>query len=125
MKKEQGPLMYIGQPALKPLHPIMQHVVKADEEVSINEIPLEEGEQKQSAESGRLKPFREMNVEEKVIYLAERRIPVPCQFEWKNGSVRGIIERFDQGSVWVLDETGEKTVRVPIEEIVYIRIAGT
>lgn len=128
MKKEQGPLLYIGQPALKHVQPVMQEIVKAGEVPEITEtpeIPIKPVVKETPSESGRLLPFKEMNVEEKVIYLAQRRIPVPCQFEWKSGSVRGVIERFDGGNVWVLEEEGKETVRVPIAEIVYIRIAGT
>ncbi|MGG3449562.1 hypothetical protein [Domibacillus aminovorans] len=131
MKKEQGPLLYIGQPTLKHVQPVMQEIVKAGEvpetpEITETpEIPIKPVKKEMPSESGRLLPFKEMNVEEKVIYLAQRRIPVPCQFEWKGGSVRGIIERFDGDNVWVLEEEGKETVRVPIAEIVYIRIAGT
>lgn len=138
MKKEKGPLLYIGQPALKHVQPVMQEIVKAGEvpetpEITetpeiidaAKEISIKPEANEKPVESGRLRPFKEMNVEEKVIYLAQRRIPVPCQFEWKSGSVRGIIERFDGDNVWVLEEEGKETVRVPIAEIVYIRIAGT
>ncbi len=138
MKKEQGPLLYIGQPTLKHVQPVMQEIVKAGEVPETPEItetpeipikPVTKETKPVTKEtpsgSGRLLPFKEMNVEEKVIYLAQRRIPVPCQFEWKSGSVRGIIERFDGENVWVLEEEGKETVRVPIAEIVYIRIAGT
>ncbi|WP_144289473.1 hypothetical protein [Domibacillus epiphyticus] len=124
MKKEERPLLYIGQPELKRVHPVMQKVVKAESEVIIKEA-MDEKEKKKPLESVKLKPFREMNVNEKVVYLAQRRIPVPCRFEWKDGSVHGIIERFDGENVWVLDESGEKTVRVPIADMVYIHIAGT
>ncbi|OKL35212.1 CotO family spore coat protein [Domibacillus mangrovi] len=131
MKKEQGPLLYIGQPALKHVQPVMQEIAKAGEvpeTPEINETPetgVKPVAKETPSESGRLLPFKEMNVEEKVIYLAQRRIPVPCQLEWKSGSVRGVIERFDGDNVWVLEEEGKETVRVPIAEIVYVRIAGT
>ena len=125
MKKTPGPLLYIGQPHLQPVEPVMQKVVKAGP-VEPAEIAKPDVKQEESAaEPGRLKPFREMDTIEKVIYLAQRRIPVPCRFEWGDRSVRGKIEKFDDVHVWVSDEESDEIVPVPIEEILYIRLAGT
>ncbi|WP_050182192.1 CotO family spore coat protein [Domibacillus robiginosus] len=138
MKKTPGPLLYIGQPHLEPIQPVMQKVAKAESEGEILEAvepvmeEIEESRTKSSAEKkeesggdGRLKPFREMSTAEKVIYLAQRRIPVPCRFEWSGPTVRGTIQSFDETNVWVLDEESRTPVQVPISEIVYIRLAGT
>ncbi|WP_046175366.1 hypothetical protein [Domibacillus indicus] len=124
MKKTSGPLLYIGQPQLQPVQPVMQKVVKASTDeppVSLDEAKKEEP----ASEGSRLKPFREMDTTEKVIYLARRRIPVPCRFEWREGSVRGRIEKFDDAHVWVLDEKSGELVQLAIAEILHIRLAGT
>ncbi len=138
MKKEKGPLLYIGQPKFQSVQPVMQEIAKAGDaqpapekipeeqpEGKLEEKPAAKKQKETEIETGRLKPFRDMNLEEKVVYLAERRIPVPCRFEWKNGSVRGIIKKYDKQSVWVADEESKETVQIPVADIVYIRIAGT
>ncbi|OES43915.1 hypothetical protein [Domibacillus iocasae] len=127
MKKPTGPLLYIGQPHFQPVKPVMQEVAKAGAiEPQPTEEVKQEAEKTDSASApGRLKPFREMGTTEKVIYLAKRRIPVPCRFDWSDSSVRGTIEKFDGAHVWVLDEESHETVQVPIAEIVHIRLAGT
>ena len=137
MKKKSGPLLYVGQPHLEPVQPVMQNVVKAETEeaAEIIELTAEDVEavsgkpSAQKAEeipgSGRLKPFREMNTTEKVVYLAQRRIPVPCRFEWSGPPVHGTIQSFDETYVWILGEESPEPVQVPIADIVYIRLAGT
>lgn len=138
MKKNPGPLLYVGQPNLEPVQPVMQNVAKAEtaEEAETIELTVEDVEavsnEKPSAQRveevpgpGRLKPFREMNTTEKVIYLAQRRIPVPCRFEWSGPSVSGTIQSFDETYVWILGEESPEPVQVPIADIVYIRLAGT
>lgn len=127
MKKTPGPLLYIGQPHLQPVQPVMQEIAKAGEvelEPAETVKPDEKKEDTVSG-SGRLKPFREMDTTEKVIYLAKRRIPVPCRFEWSDSSVHGTIEKFDEAHVWVLDRESQEAVQVPIAEILHIRLAGT
>lgn len=126
MKKPSGPLLYIGQPQLKPVIPVMQEVSKADEPLIVEAVPKTEAKKEEPKdESGRLKPFREMDTAEKVLYLAKRRIPVPCRFEWTTGSARGIIERYDENHVWVIDDETKTAVEVPLNDILHIRIAGT
>ncbi|WNS80036.1 CotO family spore coat protein [Domibacillus sp. DTU_2020_1001157_1_SI_ALB_TIR_016] len=135
MKKTPGPLLYIGQPHLTPIQPVMQKIAKAESEGEIIEEVKQEAEEKQltppvqkkeeKSGDGRLKPFREMSITEKVVYLAERRIPVPCRFEWSGPTVRGVIQSFDETYVWILDEESDTPVQVPITDIGYIRLAGT
>lgn len=139
MKKTPGPLLYVGQPHLEPVQPVMQNVAKAEtaeEAAETIELIVEDvkavSDEKPSAQKaeeasvpGRLKPFREMNTTEKVIYLAQRRIPVPCRFEWSGPSVHGTIQSFDETYVWILGEESPEPVQVPIADIIYIRLAGT
>ena len=127
MKKPTGPLLYIGQPHLQTVKPVMQEVAKvgATEPKPVEEVKLKAEKPDPASSPGRLKPFREMETTEKVIYLAKRRIPVPCRFDWSDGSVRGTIEKSDEVHVWVLDEESHETVQVPIADILHIHLAGT
>ncbi|WP_046179864.1 hypothetical protein [Domibacillus tundrae] len=125
MKKPSGPLLYIGQPHLQPVQPVMQEVVKAGAVEPAKTAKPDVEKTGPGSASGILKPFREMDTTEKVLYLAKRRIPVPCRFEWSDSSVRGTIEKFDEVHVWILDEESHEIVPVPIAEILHIRLAGT
>lgn len=74
----------------------------------------------------RLKPFREMDIEEKIDYLYQfpRQLPpVPCLFQTENNVLRGIlIEKTDEEIHLRLFDKSE--VSVPIKELLEVKMIG-
>lgn len=74
----------------------------------------------------RVKPFREMDVHERLDYLAnfpKQLPPVPCLFQTENKAMRGIL--IEKGTDQVVLKLFDKTeVAVPVEEIIEVRIIG-
>lgn len=74
----------------------------------------------------RVKPFREMNVLEKVEYLhnfPKQLPPVPCQFQTAQEVFRGIIkEKSEHEVVLALLNQGEAVI--PIKDIIDIKMMG-
>jgi hypothetical protein len=74
----------------------------------------------------RVKPFREMDVNERLDYLAnfpKQLPPVPCLFQTENKAMRGILmeKSTDQIVLKLFDKT---EVAIPVEDIIEVRIIG-
>ncbi|MGG0719062.1 CotO family spore coat protein [Robertmurraya massiliosenegalensis] len=74
----------------------------------------------------RLKPFKEMNVEEKLDYLANfppQLPPVPCLFQTEGKAVRGILKEKNNREVIVkLFDKTESTIL--IKDLLEVRMVG-
>ncbi|WP_077211209.1 CotO family spore coat protein [Bacillus dakarensis] len=74
----------------------------------------------------RVKPFKEMNVLEKIEYLhnfPKQLPPVPCQFQTTQEVFRGIIkEKSDHELVLALPNQGEAVI--PIKDLIDIKMMG-
>lgn len=121
------PLLYIQQPSFKVPQVNMQvhYSVKRNRrehkegvELDRKEVQstMEEYDQNRHSPLKRLKPFKEMDLEEKIEYLQNfpKSIPpVPCIFQTANEAVRGIFVNKTENEVIVkqFDQT-EKSISI-------------
>lgn len=74
----------------------------------------------------RLKSFREMDIEERLVYLLhfpKQLPPVPCRFQTEKKEWRGIlIEKTDEQIVLKLFDQSEITI--PIQDLIAVRMIG-
>jgi hypothetical protein len=87
---------------------------------------VEENQRSHGFSFKRVKPFREMNIDEKLDYLANfpRQLPpVPCLFQTENKAMRGLLKE-KSGDVVVLKLFDKTEVSVPINDLIEVRMIG-
>ncbi|WP_404408731.1 hypothetical protein [Jeotgalibacillus malaysiensis] len=131
MHKKGRPLLYVNQPEFPEIKPVMQHYYQAPsvhektpvkkakvaplgyvEETAIEKPPpIEVEREKEKFTFKELKPFKKMNLSEKLEYLGAfegRRAPFQCRFLKDDGSeIYGVLSNQDQNSVIVKTLKGE------------------
>ncbi|MGM7680887.1 CotO family spore coat protein [Cytobacillus sp. Hm23] len=144
-KIKNTPFMYIIQPNLSTIESSMQKtfIAKVDNSESINENDINNIDNKDSVEKiehtenviekrkyakkSSIKPFKEMDLVEKVKFLANppKQLPrVKCKIKTINDMFEGtIIEQTDEKISMHLIDTGD-TITINIDEVELITMVG-
>jgi hypothetical protein len=152
--KRRDPLLYINQPKMQEVKAnmqdtfrskrqdpvkkekakmiakrVMKPAVDQDEKIPDSfQLPVKEKEEDLQGASAflRVKPFKEMNVEEKIEYLLvtiSGRPPFPCVYVTEEGSFKGIIHKHDGEAIEVKTFQGDN-VRIKKNALHEIKMIG-
>ncbi|MCA1056717.1 spore coat CotO family protein [Rossellomorea aquimaris] len=111
----------------------MDHVVEPKsrlEEVNESSKPGAETDKEVPKSSSysfrRLKPFKELNLEEKLEYInasINGKVPFPCEFKTDDASYKGVLTSMDEAGIAIKTFQGEE-VSIPKNELKSIKMVG-
>ncbi|WP_158234665.1 CotO family spore coat protein [Lentibacillus sediminis] len=98
---------------------------KNEKETDTSPESKEKEEIEEKEETPEKKPFKDMDIREKVLYFMEKPEYVPkkkCEVKTSGRNYRGIIIDFKEEIVWM--RSGRRSVKIPIGDIKEIRMLG-
>ncbi|MBW3114156.1 spore coat CotO family protein [Bacillus sp. MCCB 382] len=93
---------------------------------AVKSIPQPPERKTAAATFRKLKPFRELSIEEKIDYISESiygKVPFPCEFSNGRISVKGVMLNDDGDTITVKSFQGEE-VKMKKNEVVSIKMIG-
>ncbi len=134
-KYAKTPILYIHQPTSEEIQATMQYHYRTSgkKDKQNSQIKNSEGLVKQQHTDDKVesrgvdteKKFRDMNVEEQLLYLTKRPVFAPqviCELKTEKRLYQGVVLDYVEGLVTI--QTGERRITLEKEKINQIRILG-